>query len=77
MNKLPSYTVRFLIWDVINKWQIHGSLGEALHERAIEWLAHNGLPAIEELPHHELGTDLDFDKKTSEFVVTVHTPWTS
>ncbi len=77
MNKLPSYEVRFSIWlDIMDKWQMNGSLGEALHEHAISWLAENGLPAISEVPYFEIGTDVAFDKKTEEFVVTVTTPWT-
>ena len=76
MNKLPSYQVRFPLWfDVIDKWQIHGSLGEALHKHAIEWLGENGLSAIQELPYHQVGTDVDFDTDTLEFIVTVYTPW--
>lgn len=61
--------------DIVDKWQIHGSLGEVLHERAIEWLAENGLPAIQDLPYNQIATDLEFDQKTTEFVVIVHTPW--
>lgn len=78
MNKLPSYEVRFSIWrDIIDGWQIHGGLGEELHDRAIDWLGNNGLPDIQELPSREVGTDIAFDKKTEEFIVTVTTPWTS
>ncbi len=78
INKLPSYEVRFSIWrDMLDSWKIHGTLGEALHEHAISWLAENGLPDINELPYFEVGTDIDFDKKTEEFVVTVTTPWTA
>jgi hypothetical protein len=76
MNKLPSYDVRFHWIDILNDWQIHGSLAEALDEHAISWLAENGLPEINELAHREVGTDIAFDKATSEFVVTVTTPWT-
>ena len=76
MNKLPSYTVRFNWTDILNKWQIHGSLGEVLHEHAISWLAENGLEAINKLPYFEVGTDVAFDRKTEEFVATVTTPWT-
>ena len=76
MNKLSSYEVRFSIWQILDNWEIHGSLGEALHEHAISWLAENGLPEINEPPYFKMGTDIAFDRKTEEFVVTVTTPWT-
>jgi hypothetical protein len=74
MNKLPSYDVRFSWIDILD-WPIRSSLGEALHEHAISWLAENGLPEINELPYFEVGSDVAFDRKTEEFVVTVTTPW--
>ncbi len=76
MNKLPSYEVRFNWIDMLDGWLIRGNLGEALHEHAVSWLAENGLSDINELPYFKVGSDIAFDRKTEEFVVTVTTPWT-
>ena len=77
MNRLPTYEVRWPWWDVADKWQIQGSLLEALHDRSVEHVDAEGHFNFTNDQLNEIGSEVRFDDATQEFRVIVDCPFWS